>query len=61
MKTMKICGKDDPYPWNVFAGYLNDYFAVELGYLGRAKWLDYANKMNDVGAKGLSLGIDTDL
>ena len=60
MKTMKSCGKDDPYAWDVFGGYLfNDYFGVELGYrdLGRAEWVDYANKMNDVGAKGLSLGV----
>lgn len=60
MKTMKTCGKDDPYAWDVFGGYLfNDYFGVELGYrdLGRAEWVDYANKMNDVGAKGMTLGV----
>ncbi|RTR25701.1 OmpA family protein [Shewanella atlantica] len=60
VKTMKSCGKDDPYAWDVFAGYLfNDYFGVELGYrdLGRAEWVDYANKMNDVGGKGMTLGV----
>ncbi|MFT5704862.1 MAG: OOP family OmpA-OmpF porin [Shewanella sp.] len=60
MKTMKACGKDDPYAWDVFGGYLfNDYFGVELGYrdLGRAEWTDYANKLNDVGAKGMTLGL----
>ncbi|WOT04303.1 OmpA family protein [Shewanella youngdeokensis] len=59
-KTMKTCGADDPYAWDVFAGFLfNDYFGVELGYrdLGRAEWVDYANKLNDVGAKGMSLGL----
>jgi len=60
MKTMKVCGEDDPYAWDVFGGYLfNDYFGIELGYrdLGRAEWIDYAHKMNDVGAKGMSLGV----
>lgn len=60
MKTMKVCGEDDPYAWDIFGGYLfNDYFGVELGYrnLGRAEWVDYANKMNDVGAKGMTLGV----
>ncbi|WP_076407794.1 OmpA family protein [Shewanella sp. UCD-KL12] len=60
MKTMKVCGEDDPYAWDVFGGYLfNDYFGVELGYrdLGRAEWVDYANKMNDVGVTGVSLGV----
>ncbi|MCG9711335.1 outer membrane beta-barrel protein [Shewanella insulae] len=59
-KTMKQCGEDDPYAWDVFGGYLfNDYFGVELGYrdLGRAEWVDYANKMNDVGARGMTLGL----
>ncbi|WP_299802175.1 OmpA family protein [uncultured Shewanella sp.] len=59
-KTMKSCGKDDPYAWDVFAGYLfNDYFGAELGYrdLGRAEWVDYSNKLNDVGAKGMNLGL----
>ncbi len=59
-KTMKVCGEDSPYAWDVFAGYLfNDYFGVELGYrdLGRAEWIDYANALNDVGAKGTSLGL----
>ncbi|MCL1138918.1 OmpA family protein [Shewanella pneumatophori] len=59
-KTMKTCGEDDPYAWDVFAGYLfNDYFGVELGYrdLGRAQWVDYSNKLNDVGAKGMNLGL----
>lgn len=58
-KTMKKCGEDEPYAWDIFAGYLfNDYFGVELGYrqLGRAEWVDYSNKLNDVGAKGMSLG-----
>lgn len=60
MKTMKVCGEDDPYAWDVFGGYLfNDYFGVELGYrdLGRAEWVDYSNKMNDVGVTGVSLGV----
>ncbi|WP_394392005.1 OmpA family protein [Shewanella woodyi] len=60
LKTMKVCGKDDPYAWDVFGGYLfNDYFGVELGYrdLGRGEWTDYANKRNDVGAKGMTLGL----
>ncbi len=60
MKTMKSCDKDDPYAWDVFGGYLfNDYFGVELGYrdLGRTTWVDYENKLNDVGAKGMSLGV----
>lgn len=59
-KTMKTCGEDDPYAWDVFGGYLfNDYFGVELGYrdLGRAEWVDYANKLNDAGAKGMTLGL----
>ncbi|HCD13447.1 MULTISPECIES: OmpA family protein [Shewanella] len=59
-KTMKTCGEDDPYAWDVFAGYLfNDYFGVELGYrdLGRAEWTDYSNKLNDVGVKGATLGL----
>lgn len=59
-KTMKTCGKDDPYAWDVFAGFLfNDYFGVELGYrdLGRAEWVDYSDKLNDVGAKGMNLGL----
>lgn len=59
-KTMKTCGDDDPYAWDVFAGFLfNDYFGVELGYrdLGRAEWVDYSNKLNDVGARGMNLGL----
>ncbi|GIU02646.1 OmpA family protein [Shewanella algidipiscicola] len=59
-KTMRTCGEDDPYAWDVFGGYLfNDYFGVELGYrdLGRAEWVDYANKLNDVGATGMTLGL----
>ena len=59
-KTMKTCGDDDPYAWDVFAGYLiNDNFGVELGYrdLGRAEWVDYSNKLNDVGARGMNLGL----
>ena len=59
-KTMKVCGEDDPYAWDVFGGYLfNDYFGVELGYrdLGRAEWTDYSNKLNDVGARGMNLGL----
>ncbi|GIU22862.1 OmpA family protein [Shewanella schlegeliana] len=59
-KTMKSCGEDDPYAWDVFAGYLlNDHFGIELGYrdLGRAEWVDYSNKLNDVGAKGMNLGV----
>ncbi|MCL1068280.1 OmpA family protein [Shewanella olleyana] len=59
-KTMKVCGEDDPYAWDVFGGYLfNDYIGVELGYrdLGRAEWTDYSNKRNDVGARGMTLGL----
>ncbi len=59
-KTMKECGEDDPYAWDVFGGYLfNDYFGVELGYrdLGRAEWTDYSNKLNDAGAHGMTLGL----
>ncbi|QQX81492.1 OmpA family protein [Shewanella sp. KX20019] len=61
-KTMKTCGDDDPYAWDVFGGYLfNDNFGVELGYrdLGRAEWVDYSNKLNDVGARGMNLGLVT--
>ncbi|WP_144210112.1 OmpA family protein [Shewanella donghaensis] len=60
LKTMKVCGEDDPYAWDVFGGYLfNDYFGVELGYrdLGRAEWTDYSDKRNDVGARGMALGL----
>jgi|GEM_PF-757071 len=60
MKTMKTCEEDDPYAWDVFGGFLfNDYFGVELGYrdLGRTEWVDYSNKLNDVGVKGMTLGI----
>lgn len=59
-KTMKTCGRDDPYAWDVFAGYLfSDYFGVEFGYrdLGHAEWVDYFNKLNDVGVKGMNLGL----
>jgi OmpA-OmpF porin, OOP family len=60
LKTMKTCGKDDPYAWDVFGGYMfNDYFGIEMGYrdLGRAEWTDYSNKSHDVGARGMSLGL----
>ncbi|QSX30855.1 OmpA family protein [Shewanella cyperi] len=59
-KTMMTCGEDDPYAWDVFGGFLfNEHFGVELGYrdLGRAEWVDYSNVLNDVGARGLSLGL----
>ncbi|NMH64754.1 OmpA family protein [Shewanella salipaludis] len=59
-KSMKVCGEDDPYAWDIFAGYLfNDYLGVELGYrdLGRAEWTDYSDKFNDVGVKGPTLGL----
>ncbi|MGL4476043.1 MAG: OmpA family protein [Shewanella sp.] len=59
-KTMKTCGEDDPYAWDVFAGYMfNDYLGLELGYrdLGQAVWTDYSDKLNDVGAKGATLGL----
>lgn len=59
-KTMKECGEDDPYAWDVFGGYLfNEFVGVELGYrdLGRAQWTDYSDKRNDVGASGVSLGL----
>ncbi|MGZ9897573.1 OmpA family protein [Shewanella gaetbuli] len=59
-KTMKICGEDDPYAWDLNGGYLfNDYFGIELGYrdLGQATWVDYSNKLNDVGARGFTLGL----
>ncbi|MBB1269228.1 OmpA family protein [Shewanella sp. SR44-3] len=62
LKTMKTCGKDDPYAWDVFGGYMfNEYFGLELGYrdLGRADWTDYSNKSHDVGARGASLGLVT--
>jgi OOP family OmpA-OmpF porin len=58
-KTMKVCGDDDPYAWDILGGYLlNEYIGIELGYrdLGRAQWTDYSNKRNDVGARGMSLG-----
>lgn len=61
-KTMQICGEDNPYAWDVFGGYLfNEYIGAELGYrnLGRAEWIDYDNKFNDVGVKGTSLGMVT--
>ncbi|MEO3682711.1 outer membrane beta-barrel protein [Shewanella vesiculosa] len=59
-KTMKVCGEDDPYAWDVFGGYLfNEYIGIELGYrdLGRAEWTNYDNKSYDVGATGVSLGV----
>ncbi|WP_133038607.1 OmpA family protein [Shewanella fodinae] len=59
-KTMKTCGEDDPYAWDIFGGYMfNDYFGVELGYrnLGRAEWTDYANVKNDAGVRGATLGL----
>ncbi|MBR9726680.1 OmpA family protein [Shewanella intestini] len=59
-KTMKECGEDSPYAWDVFGGYMfGDYFGAELGYrdLGLADWVDYNNKPNDVGARGLTLGL----
>jgi OOP family OmpA-OmpF porin len=60
LKTMKTCGKDDPYAWDVHGGYLfNENFGIELGYvdLGRAEWTDYNDKSYDVGATGVSLGL----
>ncbi|MCB2381890.1 OmpA family protein [Shewanella baltica] len=60
LKTTKVCGEDDPYAWDIFAGYMfNDYFGIELGYrnLGRAEWTDYSNKLNDLGVKGTTLGL----
>ncbi|MFQ6370253.1 OmpA family protein [Shewanella sp. YIC-542] len=59
-KTMKTCGDDDPYAWDVFGGYMfNDYFGVELGYrnLGRAQWTDYNDIQNDAGVRGATLGL----
>jgi len=59
-KTMKSCDKDDPWAWDVFAGYMvDDYFGIQLGYtnLGRVKWTGYDNVRNDVGAKGVTLGL----
>ncbi|MFC1519057.1 OmpA family protein [Pseudomonadota bacterium] len=60
LKTMTQCEDDDPYAWDVFGGYLfNDYFGIELGYrdLGRIQWTDFSNKRNDVGARGMALGL----
>ncbi|QBF83948.1 OmpA family protein [Shewanella maritima] len=59
-KTMKICGEDSPYAWDVFGGYMfSDNFGVELGYrdLGMAEWTDYNNKRNDAGARGMTAGL----
>ncbi|MBB1363730.1 outer membrane beta-barrel protein [Shewanella sp. SR44-4] len=59
-KTMKVCGEDDPYAWDLFGGYLfNEYIGIELGYrdLGRAEWTNYDTKSYDVGATGVSLGL----
>ncbi|MBB1426844.1 outer membrane beta-barrel protein [Shewanella sp. SG44-2] len=59
-KTMKVCGEDDPYAWDLFGGYLfNEYIGIELGYrdLGRAEWTNYDTKSYDVGATGVSLGV----
>lgn len=59
-KSMKNCGDDDPYSWDIFAGYLfNDYFGVEFGYrdLGDVEWVDYSDKLNDVDVKGMTLGV----
>ncbi|AZG74238.1 OmpA family protein [Shewanella livingstonensis] len=56
----KMCGEDDPYAWDVFGGYLfNEYIGIELGYrdLGRAEWTDTNDRMYDVGASGVSLGV----
>ncbi|WP_326490245.1 OmpA family protein [Shewanella sp. AS1] len=61
-KTMRECGEDEPYAWDLFAGYLfSDNFSVELGYreLGRAEWTDYSGKLNDVGAHGVAAGLVT--
>ncbi|MGL6123017.1 MAG: OmpA family protein [Shewanella sp.] len=52
-------GQDDPYAWDVFAGYMfNDYFGAEIGFrdLGNADW-DYAGISNDAGVKGATLGL----
>lgn len=59
-KTMKVCGEDSPYAWEVYTGYLfNDYFGVQLGYqdLGHTEWIDYSNKSNDVSVSGVNLGL----
>ncbi|MEM6190786.1 OmpA family protein [Shewanella scandinavica] len=52
-------GQDDPYAWDVFAGYMfNDYFGAEIGFrdLGNADWTS-AGISNDAGVKGSTLGL----
>jgi len=52
-------GQDDPYAWDVFAGYMfNDYFGAEIGFrdLGNADWTA-AGFSNDAGVKGGTLGL----
>lgn len=52
-------GQDDPYAWDVFAGYMfNDYFGAEIGFrdLGNADWTNGATS-NDAGVKGSTLGL----
>ncbi|WP_299492213.1 OmpA family protein [uncultured Shewanella sp.] len=59
MKTMASCGEDDPYAWDVFAGFLfNDYVGIEVGYrdLGRSEFTDYSGNLNDVGVHGVTAG-----
>ncbi|GGI68989.1 OmpA family protein [Shewanella gelidii] len=61
-KTMKVCGEDEPYAFDVFGGYLlNENIGIELGYrnLGKTEWVDYSNAMNDVGVKGVSIGLNS--
>ncbi|MEN8619325.1 OmpA family protein [Shewanella baltica] len=53
-------GQDDPYAWDVFAGYMfNDYFGAEIGFrdLGNADWTDAKGINNDAGVKGSTLGL----
>ncbi|WP_394129745.1 OmpA family protein [Shewanella maritima] len=60
LTVMSQCGEDAPYAWDVFAGYMfSDYFGAELGYrdLGKAEWVDYNNRLFDIGAKGPTLGL----
>ncbi|MCH1928579.1 OmpA family protein [Shewanella sp. A25] len=52
-------GDDNPYAWDVFAGYMfNDYFGAEIGYrdLGSADW-DFGPIHNDMDVKGATLGL----
>nr|WP_293632391.1 OmpA family protein [Shewanella sp. CG12_big_fil_rev_8_21_14_0_65_47_15] len=50
---------DNPYAWDIFAGYMfNDYFGAEIGYrdLGNADWTT-SGISNDADVKGTTLGL----